>query len=287
MKFTQIAADTFSKLQLNAGVLLTDFDPATGALDLDKIFGATGGGVNFTAAPEFVDFGEDIDNVPANTKELKRIDSITATMSGTFKAADTAIAKALIGAADVNSGTGKVTPRMDLLLADFGDIWWVGDYSDVNTGDSAGFMAIHLFNALSTGGFSIQSNNKGKGDFAFTFTGHFSINDIDTVPYELYIKEGTSSTADCTLSSLAISSLTLTPTFASGTNEYSTTTTASSDTVDIALTDSTNAKAVITVNGNSIADGGTATWVTGRNKVEIVVSNGGKTNKYKVTVTKS
>lgn len=191
MKFTQVAADTFSKLQLNAGVLLTEFDPAVGTLDKSKIFGATGGGVSFAATTEYVDYGEDIDNVPANTKELKKIDNITAVMSGTFKQADTDLAKTLIGAADVDSSTGKVTPRVDLLADDFIDVWWVGDYSDVNTGTNAGFMAIHLINALSTGGFSIQSNDKSKGDFSFEFTGHFSLEDIDIVPYELYIKSGT------------------------------------------------------------------------------------------------
>jgi hypothetical protein len=197
MKFTQVAADTFSKLQLNAGVLLTEFDPATATLDKSKIFGATGGGVNFTAAAEYVDFGEDIDNVPLNTKELKKLDNVTATMSGTFKAADTTLAKTLIGAADIDASTGKVTPRVDLLDDDFIDVWWVGDYSDVNTdggsgsAQAAGFLAIHLINALSTGGFQIQSNNKSKGDFAFEFTGHYSMADITVVPYELYIKAGT------------------------------------------------------------------------------------------------
>ena len=197
MKFTQVAADTFSKLQLNAGVLLSEFDPSTAELDRTKIIGATGGGVSFTASTEYVDFGEDIDNVPANTKELKKVDSVKATMSGTFKQADTTLAKKLIGAADIDATTGKVTPRVDLLDDDFSDIWWVGDYSDVNTdggtgsAQKAGFMAIRLINALSTGGFQIQSNDKSKGDFAFEFTGHYSLSNIDIVPYELYIKTGT------------------------------------------------------------------------------------------------
>lgn len=190
MKFTQVAADTFSKLQLNAGVLLSTFSPSAGTLDRTKIFGATGGGVNFTAAPEYVDFGDDIDNVPANTKELKKLDSVTATMSGTFKVVDTELARMLIGAADIDATTGKVTPRVDLLTSDFKDVWWVGDYSDVNTGEDAGFIAIRLINALNTGGFAIQSNDKGKGDFSFEFTGHYSLDNIDVVPYELYIKQG-------------------------------------------------------------------------------------------------
>lgn len=192
MKFTQVAADTFAKLQLNAGVLLTEFDPVVGTLDRSKIFGATGGGVNFTATPEYVDFGEDIDNVPANTKELKKLDTVTATMSGTFKAADTRLAKVLIGAADIVGN--KVVPRVDLLDDDFNDVWWVGDYSDVNTDEDGGYIAIKLINALSTGGFAIQSNNKGKGDFAFEFTGHFSLSDINLIPYELYIRPGGGST---------------------------------------------------------------------------------------------
>ena len=62
MKFTQVAADAFEKLQLNAGVLLTEFDPSTGEIDRSKIFGATTGGVSFTAQAEYLDFGEDIDN---------------------------------------------------------------------------------------------------------------------------------------------------------------------------------------------------------------------------------
>ena len=197
MKFTQVAADTFSKLQLNAGVLLSEFDPSTAELDRTKIIGATGGGVSFAASTEYMDYGEDIDNVPANTKELKKVDSVKATMSGTFKQADTTLAKKLIGAADIDATTGKVTPRVDLLDDDFSDIWWVGDYSDVNTdggtgsAQKAGFMAIRLINALSTGGFQIQSNDKSKGDFAFEFTGHYSLSNIDIVPYELYIKTGT------------------------------------------------------------------------------------------------
>lgn len=189
MKFTTVATDAFQKFQLNAGILLTEFDPTTATVDRTKIFAATSGGTSFTAAPEFIDFGEDVDNVPANTKELKVLDSITVTMSGTLKTADTATAKSLMTAADVSGN--KVTPRADLVDGDFFDLWWVGDYSDKHGATNGGFMAIHLINALSTGGFQLQSNDKGKADFAFEFTGHYSISDMTKVPYEIYIKAGT------------------------------------------------------------------------------------------------
>ena len=62
--------------------------------------------------------------------------------------------------------------------------------SDVNTGDNAGFIAIKMFNAMNTGGFQIQSTDKGKGQFAFEFTGHYSMAAQSTVPYEIYIQQG-------------------------------------------------------------------------------------------------
>ena len=193
MKYTKIPADTFKNLQLNAGVLLKSFDVETQTLAADSIIGATSGGVSFTAVPSFIDFGEDIDNCPKNMKEMKKLDSWEAKMSGTFASVSKALAKTLVGAADLSGA--KVTPRNDLAAADFFDLWWVGDYSEVNENGTstgkAGFIAIHLLNALSTGGFSIQSSDKGKGQFEFEFTGHYSMEDQDKVPFELYVQEGT------------------------------------------------------------------------------------------------
>ena len=74
MKFTQVATDAFQKLQLNAGVMLSDFTPGN-ALDKTKILAATGGGITFEAVPTYKDFGDGIDNVPKNTMELKKLDS--------------------------------------------------------------------------------------------------------------------------------------------------------------------------------------------------------------------
>ena len=188
MKFTKIPADTFQQIQLNAGILVDDFSPAD--MSIGNILGATTGGINFTATPTFSDYGEDIDNCPKNTKELKKLDSIEAAMSGTFATVSASLAKTLAGAADVDVIDSRhIIPRNDVLQSDFEDIWWVGDYSDVNNGENAGFCAIHLMNALSTGGFQIQSTDKGKGQFAFTFTGHYSMDAQDVVPYEIYIKQ--------------------------------------------------------------------------------------------------
>ena len=189
MKYTKIPETTFQNLQLNAGVLLSSFDPGTATVSNESIIGATTGGVNFTATPTFSDYGEDIDNCPKNMMELKKLNSWEISMSGTYVTVDANAVKSLVGAADVSGN--KITPRNDVLLSDFTDVWWVGDYSDKNGETNGGFVAIHMMNALSTGGFAIKSSDNGKGNFAFTYTAHYSMDAQDTVPFEVYVKAGT------------------------------------------------------------------------------------------------
>ena len=189
MKYTKIPETTFQNLQLNAGVLLSAFNPESATVANESIIGATTGGVNFTATPTFSDYGEDIDNCPKNMKELKKLDAWEISLSGTYVTVDANAVKALVGAADVSGN--KITPRNDLKLTDFTDVWWVGDYSDQNGETNGGFVAIHMMNALSTGGFAIQSSDNGKGNFAFTYTAHYSMSAQDTVPFEVYVKAGT------------------------------------------------------------------------------------------------
>lgn len=194
MKFTQIPADTFQKLQLNAGILVDAFNPATGTIG--NLLGATTGGVSFASNPTYSDFGEDIDNCPNNMMELKKLESYDPQMSGNFLTCTPAVLKGLVGAADISvSDSSKVVPRNDLLTTDFGDVWWIGDYSDVNTGDNAGFLAIHLMNALNQAGFQITSSKNAKGQMAFEYHGHYSMSAQTTVPFEIYCQSGSTSTS--------------------------------------------------------------------------------------------
>lgn len=192
MKYTKIPETAFKNIQLNAGVLLSAFNPESATVANESIIGATTGGINFTATPTYTDFGEDIDNCPKNMMELKNLDSWEISLSGTYVTVDVNAVKALVGAADVSGN--KITPRNDLKLTDFTDVWWVGDYSDQNGETNGGYVAIHMINALSTGGFAIQSSDNGKGNFAFTYTAHYSMNAQGTVPFEVYVKAGTAET---------------------------------------------------------------------------------------------
>lgn len=204
MEYTQVPANAFEKLQLNAGVLADGFTPSTGVIG--NILAATTGGLTFASNPNFMDFGEDVDNVPANTWQLKRVTSYDPVISGTLVSVDSAMVKSLVGGAEYGvTGSGTTTtdtthiiPLAELKEADFDDIWLICDYSDKNvtsgTGTSAttaGYIAIHIMNALNTTGFQLKTSKDAKGNFAFEYHGHYDLEDIDTVPFEIYIKAGT------------------------------------------------------------------------------------------------
>ena len=184
-RFTVIANDAFDALQVDAGVILTNFDPTNPYVTPanEDILATTTGGVNPTCVPTYSDYGEDVDNVPNNMMEFKHLDSWEAKMSFSsikFNAANT---KWALGAADtqlLSNGVTVVKPRRNVALSDFKDIWWVGDKAN------GGAYAINLKNALSTGGLNIQSTKNGKGTNQIEVTGHVSINNQNEMPMTIY-----------------------------------------------------------------------------------------------------
>lgn len=184
--FTVIPQATFEEMQLDAGVLLSNFDPAHPAAPADAdIICATTGGINASCVPTFSDLGEDVDNCPVNMKELKHLDSWACTLGFTSLGVSPAQIKMALGCADIDgTNASKIVPRRNLSQDDFTDLWWVGDRAD------GGFAAIQLKNALSTSGFTLTTTKAGKGQVAVTLTGHVSIDAQDVVPMEFYSSEG-------------------------------------------------------------------------------------------------
>lgn len=136
--------------------------------------------------------GENIDNAPKNTMELKKRDSWKVKLSGTAVTVTSTSAISMIGSAAVDStDSTKIVPKNDIAAADFDDLWLVGDYDTTSSDTNAGFVAIHMMNCLSTGGFSMQTADDEKGKFAFEYTAHYSMDEQDTVPFEIYIKSPT------------------------------------------------------------------------------------------------
>lgn len=180
--FTVIPQNTFEAMQLDAGVLLTTFDPDNvTAPDDSAIICATTGGIKVSCVPEYSDLGEDVDNCPVNMKELKNLDSWECTMEFTSLGTSPESIKLALGAADTSTtNTAMIVPRKDLDQDDYTDVWWVGDRAD------GGCVAVQLLNALSTGGFELQTTKSGKGEVSVTLTGHVSIDDQETMPMVFY-----------------------------------------------------------------------------------------------------
>lgn len=184
-RFAKIPQSTFNDLQTDAGVLLKQFNPDSPAAPADAdIITATTGGINIVATPTYSDYGEDVDNVPNNMKELKHLDGWDVKITTTALGTSPELIKLSLGAADIN-GTTKIVPRSTLSQNDFEDaLWWVGDKAD------GGLLAVKLINALSTGGFSLQTTKNGKGQLSLELTGHVSIQAQDVVPVEFYSLSG-------------------------------------------------------------------------------------------------
>lgn len=196
-KFTKISDDAFDALQLDAGVLLSTFDPSNPVEPSGgDIIATTSGGINIVCQAEYSDFAEDVDNAPNNLMEFKHLDGWTCTMGFTSIKLNATNTVWSVGAADSESGTGytKITPRRDVNLSDFKDIWWVGDKAN------GGAYAVKLINALSTDGLNIQTTKNGKGTNQTTLTGHVSLNDQDQMPMEFYDIEPSEFSVSQTLS---------------------------------------------------------------------------------------
>lgn len=187
--FAQLPENMQKALATNAGLILKEFDPNASSITAEtirpNILFATTGGVSTTCAMTPKDFGEDVDNCPKNTKELMQVESYECKMSGTALTITKESATSLFGVADVKttSGVDEISPRMTPKNEDFKTLWYVCPY-----GVEGGFVAIKLDNALSTGGFSMQSTDKEKAQFAFEYTGYSSIDTPDVVPFKFYIK---------------------------------------------------------------------------------------------------
>ena len=238
-RFTVIPSDTFNGLQLDAGVLLRRFNPANPVTPADAdIICATTGGINPSCVPTFSDLGEDVDNVPVNMKELKHLDSWECKITTTSLGTTPELIKLALGCADINSETSAIVPRKDLAQTDFSDIWWVGDRAD------GGLVAVQLKNALSTGGFSLQTTKNGKGQINLEITGHVSINNQSVMPmvfYSMDAEEGSTYKVTQTLAHVTSNFI----------DEYI----SSADAFEATLTaetDYTIANVIVTMGGNDI-----------------------------------
>ena len=142
------------------------------------------GGIQITCQAEYEDLAEDVDNAPNGLMDFMKLSSWTCELSTTALSSSPDVIALALGAADVDGD--KVTPRRTLKSSDFTDLWWVGDKAD------GGLVACKVENALSSGGFSLQTTKDGKGQFAITISGHVSLAEQSKVPMTFYSTTGES-----------------------------------------------------------------------------------------------
>lgn len=180
--FTQVATDAFKGIQRGAGMLLSDFDPSKPTKPDDtKILFATTGGITASCVATYTDDGEDVDNVPNNSMELKQLTGWDCKISFVAVTLSANGVKMAVGPATVAGN--KITPKDTLELTDFTDkVWWVGDMGET------GMAAVCLKNVLSSGGFSLKTAKNGKGQMTVELQGHVSLKNVTECPMEFYVQ---------------------------------------------------------------------------------------------------
>lgn len=178
-RFSKVSFDDIKTIQVDSGVLLKEFDVENPVFLPENVICATSGGINPVCAPEYYDFGEDVDNAKPS-KETKRIRGWNATISFTTLTTSLTAIKLALGAADISGKVLNLRQRLQY-AKDFKDIWWVGKRADDK------LIAIRLIRSLSDSGFSLQTNKRGKGQISVTLKGHCSFSDIKKVPMEIYV----------------------------------------------------------------------------------------------------
>lgn len=181
---TRISADAADKMQINAGLLLNNFDVTNPVEPADEdIVCETTGDFSITCVPTTEDFFADVNNAPTNTKEGKQITGWDCSLGVTALSITEENLILSLGAADTMED-GGIRPRRTYKAEDFKSLYWIGDMIDENK-----LFAIVMDDTVSTGGLSFTSTNNGKGGLALTLMPHSTITNIEKVPMAFYILE--------------------------------------------------------------------------------------------------
>ena len=191
-KYEKMPIGAFDKMTYGAGIILASFDPETGTVSAENILYATKGGNAFSATRDITDMGTDIDNCPEGVMQLQKTKPYQANISGTAVTLDAEGTKDLLANAGVSGdAVKKITPRDCFEMNDFKDKWLVVNYSGDNAEETGGFIAFHLMNAINIDGMSANFAKEKNGEFPYNFKAFYDLDDLETVPFEVYVKAGT------------------------------------------------------------------------------------------------
>ena len=186
--FTGLKKDTPKKLLLDAGAFFKNYDLTKSYEEnAGALIGATQGGGSFSAVPTVRKI--EVDGAKENVAQLQSIDGWVVTMTANVKEFTAENLALALGAADSAqatetgvSGSTKVTGRADFKAGDYlTNITWVGRLSG-----STSPVIIVVKNAVSLNGLSLTMADKAEANIPLTITGHYSLEDLETPPFEIY-----------------------------------------------------------------------------------------------------
>lgn len=181
----RISLDAAQKMQVDAGLLLNNFDISNPVEPSDaNIVCETTGNFRITCKPETEDLFDDVNNAPKNTMEGKRIVDWTCGLSVTALSVTAETLGLSLGAFETVSDGKGVTPRRHYEVADFKQLYWVGDMMD---GRSA--FVVVMDNTVSVGGLDFSAQDDGKGTLALELMPHATIANRGKVPMAFYVLE--------------------------------------------------------------------------------------------------
>ena len=209
---TAARKDTFKSLQLNAGVILVNFDVssyndaeslktalAAAIADGSKLLGATRGGGTNTLSREMRKV--EVDGVRGQFVGQEIVDGGDAYISTTLLEQTPEHLKAVLGNADIDDTHPNhviVKVRMAIDDTDYiSNVIWIGDTSE-------GFMAIELFNGLNTADFTFTWADKNEGTAAAEFHAHQDdMEDTEYLPIRYHYFTPSTALGELTVSSAA------------------------------------------------------------------------------------
>ena len=209
---TAARKDTFKSLQLNAGVILVNFDVssyndaeslktalAAAIADGSKLLGATRGGGTHTITRDMRQV--DVDGVRGRFVGQEIVDGGDVYISTTLVEQTPEHLKAVIGNADIDdTHPNHVIVKVRLAIDDsdyISNVIWIGDTSE-------GFMAIELFNGLNTADMTFTWADKNEGTATAEFHGHVDdMEDTEYLPVNYHFFTPSTAMGSLTISSAA------------------------------------------------------------------------------------
>lgn len=189
-RYSGFSKDTAKSLLLNAGAFFKNLDISEDgtiesfedAVAAGKLLGATRGGGEFNATPEVRQI--EVDGVAGRAKGLEALDSWEVYLRANVLEIKEETLKSALCGAEVEEGTGydKITAKNSIELADYIDnIAWVGTLSGSDKP-----VVIVVYNAINTDGLTLTTSDKNEATIQMTFYGHYTDDNLDTPPFEIY-----------------------------------------------------------------------------------------------------